>query len=65
MGLGRMSEHGGEQLHHEFNLIGMNMEGVKNTKKCDPELQHLTSVMEEHLIRVNPDMRVALSNLEE
>ena len=57
LGLGTMSEHGGEQLHQEFNDIGRKMHGARNTKTYDPDLQHLASTMEEHLIRVYPDIR--------
>lgn len=47
-GLGKMSEQGGEQLHHHFNVLGRQLEGIKNVQDQPPELKHLRAVVEEH-----------------
>ncbi|XP_072033292.1 uncharacterized protein [Amphiura filiformis] len=57
VGLGRMSEQGGEQLHHIFNILGKGLEGIKNIQDQPPELKHLRAVMEEHLVAVHPSIR--------
>jgi len=49
-----MSEQAGEQLHHRFNVLGSQLEGVKNIQNQPPELKHLLSIMEEHLVSVHP-----------
>ncbi len=49
-----MSEQGGEQLHHRFNVLGAKLEGIKNVQDQPPELKHLVSIMEEHLVSVHP-----------
>lgn len=56
-GLGKMAEHGGEALHHQCNILGRNLEGVKNVQHEVPELVHQKAVMVEHLVSVHPRMR--------
>lgn len=57
VGLGRMGEQGGEQLHHLFNIFCRKLVGIKNVQNEPPELRHLIAVMEEHLILVHPFSR--------
>ena len=57
VGLGRMAEQGGEQLHKEFNMLERRLQGVKNVAKGDAEQQLLLTMMEEHHLRVNPTIR--------
>ncbi|XP_072023307.1 uncharacterized protein [Amphiura filiformis] len=64
MGLGILSEQGGEQLHNIFNTLARRMAGVRNVQGMEPELYHLKKTMEEHLVLVHPSMRVSLAKEE-
>ena len=58
VGLGRLSEQGGEQLHHQFNILGAKLQGIRNVQGGEsPELRHLKAIFEEHLITVHPSLR--------